>query len=128
MTSNAPFPERSESLWVLAASPVIWSVHFLLSYITAAIWCAKATHPTAALTNVRIAIALYTVVALIGIGLTAWRGFRKHLLATASTAHDFDSPAGRQDFLGFAVLLLSMLSALATLYVALPILFMETCR
>lgn len=128
MMSNAHFPERRESLWVLTVSPVIWSVHALLSYITAAVWCAKAAQPGSALSSVRIAIALYTVVALIGIGLTGWRGFRKHLLATATSAHDFDSPAGRHDFLGFAVVLLSMFSALATVYVALPIVFIETCR
>jgi|SRR5687768_4416761 len=120
-------PEQRESLWLLVVSPVIWSAHFLLSYITAAIWCAKAG-PEAALSPVRLAIVLYTLVALIGIGITGLRGYRRHMFGTVTSAHDFDSPAGRHGFLGFAVVALSMLSAIATFYVALPVLFTESCR
>jgi hypothetical protein len=120
--------EKRESLWLLTASPVIWSAHFLLSYITAAVWCAKVVEPGGALSSARTAIALYTVVALIGIGITAWGGYRRHIFGTATSAHDFDSPAGREGFLGFAIVLLSMLSAIGTLYVALPIVFIGTCR
>jgi len=119
--------EQRESLWLLIVSPVIWSAHFLLSYITAAIWCAK-TGPDASLSSVRVVIVIYTLVALVGIVMTGWRGYQRHLFATATSAHDFDSPAGRHGFLGFAVVALSMLSAIATIYVALPILFTESCR
>lgn len=120
--------EKSSSLWLLTVSPLIWSLHLLLSYITAAIWCAKAAGPGAALSSARAAIVVYTVLALIGIAVTGWGGYRKHLFGTAISAHDFDSPEGRQGFLGFAIVLLSMLSAIATLYVALPIVFIGTCR
>src|SRR5687768_14676328 len=114
-------PEKRESLWLLTISPVIWSAHFLLSYITAALWCAKASGPDADLTTVRMTVVVYTLVALIGIAVTGWRGYQRHVFGTATSTHDFDSPAGRHGFLGFATVVLSMLSAVATFYVALPI-------
>ena len=42
--SATHLPEEKESLWVLTAAPTIWAVHLLLSYITAAVWCAKLHH------------------------------------------------------------------------------------
>ncbi|MGB7839915.1 MAG: hypothetical protein WBL40_17580 [Terrimicrobiaceae bacterium] len=33
--------EKRQSLWLLMISPTIWAAHFLLCYLTAAIWCAK---------------------------------------------------------------------------------------
>lgn len=128
MTAHEHPPEERESLWKLTVSPVIWSAHFLLSYITAAIWCAKMAGPGGALTGVRLAIAVYTVLALAGIGMTTWLGFRRHRFGTTTATHDFDSPAGRHGFLGFAVVLLSILSAIATIYVALAAVFIGTCR
>lgn len=118
-------PERRESLWLLTVSPLIWSAHFVLSYATVAVWCAKSG---GSLWNARVAIIVYTVVALAGIAVTCWFGFRRHSFGTVTSTHDFDSPAGRHGFLGFSVVLLSGLSAIATLYVALPILFIGTCR
>ena len=60
-------PETRESLWMLAASPVIWAAHFLLVYVTAAVWCAKFAQPGDSLGGVRTAIAVYTVLALAAI-------------------------------------------------------------
>lgn len=124
----AHLPEKRESLWMLTISPVIWSLHFLLSYITAAVWCEKMAGRDGSLWDVRVAIAVYTLVALIGIGITGWIGFRRHSFGDAETPHDFDSPEDRHRFLGFATLLLSALSAVATVYVALAAVFIETCR
>lgn len=116
--------ETRESLLMLAVSPTIWAVHFLLSYITAAVWCAKMAAP---LGPVRIAIAVFTVVALAGIGIAAWRGARHHRYGGSTLPHDFDTAADRHRFLGFATLLLSGLSAVATIFVALTALFFDTC-
>src|SRR5688500_6961663 len=127
MSESHP-PERRESLWLVITSPMIWSAHFLLSYVTAAVWCAKSAGPDGPLASARVAIAIYTLIAIIGISFTGWRGYRRHMFGTVTSAHDFDSPAGRHGFLGFAVVALSMLSAIATLYVALAIVFIGTCR
>jgi hypothetical protein len=121
-------PEEHESLWMLTAAPVIWAVHFLASYCTAAIWCAKLAGPDGALGSVRVAIAVYTVLALIGIGITGWHAFRRHSFGATTVPHDFDSRESRHRFLGFATLLLSALSAVATLYVALAAVFIGSCH
>lgn len=120
--------EEHESLWVLTISPVIWAMHFLVSYGTAAIWCAKAAGPAGSLWPVRAAIAAYTVVALIGIGINGWIGHRRHTFGgTETVPHDFDSREDRHRFLGFATLLLAGLSAVGTLYAALVAAFIQRC-
>lgn len=121
-------PEHEESLWWLAASPVVWAVHFLTSYITAAIWCAKAVPYGGTLATARLLIGIYTTVALLLIVAVGFRGFRRHRFGSASVPHDFDTPEDRHRFLGFAVLLLSSLSAIAVVYDVFPILYFEACR
>src|SRR5690606_1989943 len=103
--------EKQESLWILVVSPTIWAVHFLLSYITAAVWCAKYAPPDGSLGPVRTAIAIYTAVALAGIGWTSWIGWRNHSFGNATLPHDADTSADRHRFIGFSTLLLSGLSA-----------------
>jgi hypothetical protein len=120
--------EEHESLWRLTAAPLLWATHFLLSYCTAAIWCEKFVGANDMLGNARVAIAGYTVVALIGIALVGWRGFQRHSFTGSTLPHDFDSPIDRHRFLGFATLLLAGLSAVATLYVAMTIVFIKSCH
>lgn len=120
--------EKNESLWILTVSPTLWAAHFLLSYLTAAVWCAKVAGRDGSLGTVRVAIAVYTVLALLGIGITGWIGYRRHSFGEGETPHDYDTPEDRHRFLGFATLLLSALSAVATLYVALAAVFLGTCR
>lgn len=122
-------PPRTLELAMLAAGPVIWSTHFLLSYVTAAIWCAKYVPEAGPLGVVRTAVFAYTALALAGIGAAAWWGYRRHgAYGPATVPHDFDSPEDRTRFLGFATLLLALLSAAATVYVAAAAVFIEDCR
>ena len=121
-------PEKKESLWRLIISPTIWAAHFMLSYVTAAIWCAKAVPRDGTLDPVRWAIVVFTVVALIGIGINGWDGWRRHRLGSATVPHDDDTPADRHRFLGFATALLAGLSAVATIYAGLVVLFVRSCR
>jgi len=122
------FPEHKERLWIIAVSPAVWAVHFLASYVTAAVWCAKVAGRDGLLADARVAIAVYTVLALAGIGVAGWRGYRRHSFGGATPPHDYDTPEDRHRFLGFAALLLSGLSAVAVVYVALTAVFFETCR
>lgn len=117
-----------ESLVMLTVGPVIWGAHFLLSYITAAIWCAKIAGRTGSLDGAAIAVAIYTAVALAGIATISVVSFRRHSFGTATAPHDFPTDADRHRFLGLATLLLSLLSGVATVYVALPIIFIGSCR
>jgi hypothetical protein len=125
---NSELEEEKESLWRLAAAPTIWAAHLLLSYCTAAIYCEKVAEPDGPLAPVRVAIAAFTGVALIGIGYFGVRGWHSHRYGDSTLPHDFDSPADRHRFLGFATLLLSGLSALAVLWQALPAVFIGSCR
>jgi hypothetical protein len=120
--------EKKESLWRLIVSPMIWAGHFLLCYITAAVWCAKFAPPDGSLEPVRWAIAVYTLVALAGIGWNGRDGLRRHRFGEGSTPHDFDSAEDRHRFLGFATALLAGLSGVATVFAALVVIFFKDCR
>ncbi len=121
--------EERQSLWLLTYSPLIWSAHFLLCYITAAVWCAKVVGRDGTLGPIRLTIGVYTVLALIGIGITGWRGYRRYTAGgKTSTPHDEDTPEDRYRFLGFATLLLSGMSAIGTIFVALVAIFFENCQ
>lgn len=125
-TSDAP-PESDDSLWMLTVSPSIWAVHLLLSYTTAAVWCEKFSGDSGTLIGARIAIAAYTVIALAGITMVGWIGHQRHTFDNGSLPHDDDTPQDRHRFLGFATLLLSVLSGVATLFVAAVAVFIGNC-
>lgn len=126
--ATRPLPEKHERLWWLIVSPTIWAAHFLFSYVTAAVWCAKYVPRDGTLRPVRWAIAGYTILALAGIGWNALHGLRRHRRGTESLPHDFDTPGDRHGFLGYATLLLAGLSAVAVLFAAVVIVFFEDCR
>lgn len=119
--------EQHQSLWLLTASPSIWAAHFLLCYVTAAIWCEKFVGFGGSLTTVRLAIVAYSAMALTGIGIVGWIGSGRHRFGDAELPHDADTPEDRHRFLGFATLLLSALSAVAVLYVSLVAVFFGAC-
>lgn len=124
----SPLHEKHENLWLLVVSPTIWAAHLLLSYITAAVWCAKYAARDGSLAPVRWAIAVYTIAALAGIAWNGRSGLHRHRRGTESPPHDFDTPGDRHGFLGYATVLLSGLSAVAVLFAALVIVFFEDCR
>jgi hypothetical protein len=121
-------PEHDESLWWLAVSPSIWLVHFIACYATVALWCAKAVPREGGLGAARTAVVVYTIVALVGVIGIGARSYRRHRFGASSVPHDADTPQDRHRFLGLAGFLLSVLSAVALGYVALPFLFITTCR
>ena len=128
MNPMKPLPEHRESLWRLIVSPTIWAAHFMLCYVTAAIWCAKLESRFDSLTPVRWAIAGYTVVALAGIAYNGWDGWRRHRLGAEPLPHDEDSPGDRHRFLGFATALLAGISAIAVVFAAVAAQYFEDCR
>ena len=121
-------PEHEESLWWLAVSPLVWAAHFVVTYATVALWCARAVGHAGPLGAARIAVGVYTAVALVVIAFVACRSYRRHRVGAAKGRHHTDTEADRHRFLGWATFLLSALSAIATSYVALPIFFIGTCR
>ena len=123
-----PRPLDKGSLWLLTIAPTIWAAHLLLSYITAAVWCAKFASADGTLNGIPQAVFWFTAVSLAGILAVGWEGLRRHKHGTEATTHDLDSPEDRHRFLGFATLLLAGLSAVAVLYAALAASFFDTCR
>lgn len=121
--------QRRESLWMLTFGPLIWSVHFLLSYLTAAIYCAKFWRPGQdPRTAIQLSVGTYTVVGLAGIVLILVRGYRQHRFGgPSSIPHQDPTAADRHRFLGFATMLLGGLSFVATVYTALAAAFVAEC-
>ena len=126
-SNHLALQEKKESLWRLIVSPIIWSAHFMASYLTAAIWCAKFAGRDGPLAFVRWAIVIYTIVALIGIAWNGWDGYRRHRHRGEPPPHDDDTPEDRHRFLGLSTALLAALSAVATVYAAFVVFFFRSC-
>lgn len=123
-----PPPSKRDTLWMLPLPPAVWALHFLASYVTGAVWCAKIAGHGGSLHGARLLVAAYTVAALViiaGVGL--W-GYRNHSYGDATAPHDFTTAADRHRFLGFATVLLAALSFVATLFVAITAGFIGSCR
>jgi len=120
--------ERRESLWMLVVSPAVWALHFLAAYITGALWCGMVAGPFGSLMTARIAIAAYTVVALVIIVSVGTIGFRRHRFAGGEPPHDEDTPEDRHRFMGYATFLLSGISAIGVVYAAMAVVFLEGCQ
>jgi hypothetical protein len=118
------YPERHDSLWWVAAAPAIWAVHFMACYATAAVWCAK-LGAAAPLGGARVAIFVYTALALAALGVVAWRGQRRYAVPGERT--DADSSGSRHRFVGFTLLSLSGLGGLAVVYEAFAAVFIGSC-
>lgn len=127
MKAPAPAP-RPTSLWRLALSPSVWALHFLLCYITAAIYCAKFSDGRDGLVVVRIVIAAYTAVAVGVIGADALNAARRLRACGEAPPFDQDTPEDRHRFMAFSTLLLAGLSLVATVFSGLVAVFFENCQ
>ena len=120
-------PREIESLWTLFTAPVVWALHFLACYVGAAVFCAKQETLGLDFSAVRVGIAGVTLVALALIALSGWLAWRHWGFGADDPPHDDPSGHSRRLFQGFATLLLSGLSFVAVIYVALPALFLSEC-
>ena len=128
-STTTPAPPRSRGgLWILVAGPVVWALHFLLSYVTVAIHCAKASRFDAPLDGAGVALWIYTALALLVIVAFGIVGWRRHRRGESPPPHDEPTSGDRHRFLGFATLLLCGLSFVAVVYMAFAIAVIGTCR
>lgn len=118
-------PRQIETLWTLFTGPTIWAFHFLACYVTAAVWCAR--HGGLDFGLLQAGLGAITLFALALIVLSAWLSWRQWGFGTQDPPHDDATAQDRALFQGFATLLLSGLSFIAVLYVALPLLFIDGC-
>ncbi len=121
------FLKEVESLWTLFTAPCVWALHFLVCYVGVAVYCAKPGLVGASFGFVRIGIAVATAIALLLIALSAWLAWRQWGFGASDPPHDDPTRTDRTLFQGFATLLLSGLSFIAVIYVALPALFVTEC-
>jgi hypothetical protein len=128
VTGEQQVGERHQSLWLLAAAPAIWSLHFMACYVFAAIWCGMIAGPFGDFAAARLVVTAMTVVALAAIAGVGAIGFRRHRLGAAELPHDDDTPEDRHRFIGFSTFLLSGLSAVAVAYTGLAALLIGTCQ
>ena len=116
-------------LWRVIAAPIIWALHFLFCYVYAAIYCEKAGRD-ASLDHPTLVVIIATLVALAGIGLSTRHIWR--VRARSLTDNDFEfehnTPEERHRFLSHVALMLCVLSAVAVLYVTIPMLYVSPCR
>lgn len=123
------YPEHATTLWALTVGPTVWALHFLLCYGATAIYCAKAPTPDIDLEALRLLILGFTAVALLAITAMGIYGYHQHSAGEDQRApHQEDTEGDRYRFVGFATALLCGLSAVATTYVAIVVLFFESCR
>lgn len=112
---------------MLVLGPLLWALHFVVVYGVTGVVCAKIEAPDA-LVVLRVVIGAATVVAMaciIFVGVKSWRQWSY----LDGYDHEHEMPVGehRHEFLGHAAFLLSVLSALAVLYTAMPAVFIGTC-
>lgn len=121
--------QPGDSLKALVVAPTLWAIHLLVCYVAAAIYCAKAGAPAAGIEPVQELIWIATGVALAGIlangGWAFWSG---RIWQHGPGPHAADTTFDRRRFLSYATLLLAGLSLVGVLFVAMPALFIETCR
>lgn len=107
-------------LWLLVLPVAAWGWHFLAAYVSAAVYCAKAS-AGAGLGGARLAVLAATVAALAALGVLAWRARGRYRAGAADR--------GSEDrFIGATALMLCALSALAVIAVASVALFFGDCR
>ncbi|MBZ7927641.1 hypothetical protein LAC81_37520 (plasmid) [Ensifer adhaerens] len=120
-------PKEIESLWTLFTAPAIWAFHFLLCYLSAAVFCAKPGLFGTEFGSLRTGIAFATIAALTGIALSAFLAWRQWGFGAHDPPHDDPTRHDRVLFQGFATLLLSGLSFVAVLLTAMPTIFISEC-
>jgi hypothetical protein len=120
--------EERDSIWRIAFGPLIWVAHFVLTYGGTSVTCFKLFEHGWAMPFLRGSIAAITLLALIGIGIVAWRSWKRwDYLDDYDYEHYRPVEEDRHEFLGHAAFLLAVLSAVGVAYVALPAIFMDTC-
>jgi hypothetical protein len=120
-------PKEVETLWTLFTGPVVWALHFLICYVTAALPSFKAWEASFSFGTLRLILAVVTSLALLAILAAAWLAWRQWGFGSGDPPHDEPTRQDRLLFQGFATLLLSGLSFVAVIFVSIPLLFIEVC-
>lgn len=120
--------EERDSIWRLAFGPLIWAAHFVLVYGGTSVVCFKMYELDWAFPFLRASIGALTALALVGVGVVAWRSWRRwDFLDDYDYEHDKAVEEDRHEFLGHAAFLLAVVSAIGVIYVAMPAIWVNSC-
>ena len=97
--------ESRQRLWIVPGPLVVWAAHFMVSYITAALWCGRLAGRGGSLGSVQLMIGLYTVAALASLFVIGRIAFQAHAQRTSLPPYDADSPQDRHRFVALAALM-----------------------
>ena len=137
MSELGPSEQKSNSfmLWIqLLAGPLLWSAHFLLSYMLVETFCQMGWNfNILGIHGLSFLVILFTILAVLGTVLFSLRSYRywKTMHADHSLRDQFQQNAlwfkGPVDFMYFSGFLLSVLFAITILMVGVPALFLRPC-
>ena len=115
-----------DKLWVALVSPIIWSTHFTVCYVWAAMACGRfAARAGGSLDRAMIVL---TVIALAAIGFFVLRAFRQLDYRLPDRSHEDGTPEDRTRFMSYTTLLLAGMSWIATLFVGGAAIAMGGCQ
>ena len=121
--------EAASSLWTITFAPTIWAVHFVLCYAATSLICVKFSTQTEGVTLLKWGVGVLTAVALVGIGAVARSAWKQwDFLEDYDYVHDLAREEDRHEFLGHAAFLLSIVSFIGVVYVALPVYLSGSCQ
>jgi hypothetical protein len=119
-------PRRPDRLWVPLISPIIWSTHFTVCYIWVAMACGRFAPRMAG--SLEPTLVAMTVIALVPIGALFVRALRQLGYRLPDRPNDDGTPEDRAGFMTYTTLLLSGMSAIATLFVGVAAAAMGGCQ
>lgn len=124
--SRSTATRAPDRLWIPLLAPIIWSTHFTVSYIWAAMACGRFAPRGAG--TLDAALIVLTVFALIPIGVLLVRGLRQLDYQLPDQPNDDGTPEDRTKFMAYMTILLAGLSGIATLFVGIAALSMGGCQ
>ena len=123
---TADSTERGERLWMPVVAPIIWAVHFTVSYVTVAMACGRFGGVTP-FGHPRLVVGIYSVVAIAAMAALFVHGFSRHQYTLPDRPNDDDTPEDRRRFVAFTTMLLAGLSVVATVYAWFAIVIVSPC-
>ena len=106
--------EHRERLWVPVVAPIVWSTHFTICYVLAALWCGRFAASAGSAAPMIGGITVISVAAML---VCFGHGWKQHGRRLPNEPNDDDSPGDRHRFVAFTTMLLAALSVLGTLFV-----------
>lgn len=136
--SQIRLPEKEVNSWMrwlqLLAGPILWSVHFLVSYLLVEAFCHFRWNFTLfGISGLSFLLVVLTILAVAGTSLFALKSYRvwKKMSMDHDLRDEFRETSrwseGPSDFMYFSGFLLSVLFTAAILTVGLPVFFLQPC-